>query len=115
MGNIKFRNTLALGCCLAFLPAAAVLAAPKKHAPKAALVLTVINQRDVPLTELVISDGQGAQIGGLAAPLDPGKRATVKLTRSGECEVLVTASFADEGQSENTADACKDKTLRLTD
>jgi hypothetical protein len=115
MGKNRFRNTLVLGCCLALLPTASVLAAPKKQAAKAALVLTVINQRTVPLTELIISDGQGAQIGGLTAPLEPGKRATVKLTRGSACEVLVTAGFADEGQSENTADACKDRTLRLTD
>jgi hypothetical protein len=114
MGNTTLKNSLILGCCLALVPVAG-MAAPKAKASKAPATVTVINQRDVPLTELVISDAQGAEIGAIKAPLEPGKRVAVKLTRAGECEVLVTAAFADEGQSENTTNACKDKVIRLTD
>jgi hypothetical protein len=113
MGNTTFRHALVLGCCLALVPALGI-AAPKKKAPKAPATITVINQRAVAMTEIVFSDGQGAEIGLLSTSLETGKRASVKLTKA-DCEVMVTASFADEGVSENTIDVCKDKTIRLTD
>ncbi len=112
-----FKSVLAATCVLA-LSAGFAEAAPKKAAGKKgknATELVVINERKIELSGLVVADQSGNQVGKTASPVAPGKRATVKLSKGAGCVLNVATQFADEGESEGTTDACKDKTLRLKD
>jgi hypothetical protein len=77
--------------------------------------INIDNQRPAALTALVITDGEGKNIGRISRPLAAGKKSMLKLTKTKGCEMNVQATFDDEGEINETLDLCKEKVLRFKD
>ncbi|KRE17661.1 hypothetical protein ASE63_00150 [Bosea sp. Root381] len=102
---------LATGLLPAALPAFAQSAKPPGQ-------ITIHNMRSAPLTTFEIATGgeQPRLIGKLAKPLEPGKRATVKLNKPAGCSYAILAKFGDDVESDaEDMDLCRDKVIRLTE
>ena len=95
-------------------PANAQQAKAKKKAPRTASELVINNMRQANLVEFQVSNAEGKVVGVLKAPLAPGKKTTLKLTKGSPCSLTVSVVFDDEAENAGgQIDACKDKNIRF--
>lgn len=106
------RIALLLVACAAILPAPAE--AQQRRARSASEVI-VVNARQATLTEFQLTQDDGRVVGAIKAPLPPGKRVTLKLTKGAPCLLTISALYDDEFENAGAQiDACKDKVVRFT-
>ena len=113
----QLRNLAAL---LVAALAAAVAVAPaeaqSRRLARSASEVVVINARKATLTEFQLTSDDGTVVGGIKAPLAPGKRLTLKLAKGAPCLLTVLALYDDEFENAGSQiDACKDKTVRFAE
>lgn len=111
------RRTLYLVALLAVGLAGPALAQKKKKAAaKPPKDIIVLNARTAVLTGFSLANAKGQVMAAIAKPIEPGKRAVLRLRPGATCELAVTAQFDDEAESSgDPVDVCADKTVRLTD
>lgn len=86
----------------------------QKRRAKTAAEVVVVNARQATLIEFQLTSEQGAVVGGITAPLAPGKRVTLKLAKGAPCLLTISALYDDEFENAGAQiDACKDKTVRF--
>jgi hypothetical protein len=89
---------------------------PKRKAAANTVAVTVMNSRAAGLVELQAATAGSGKMKTIAGALKPGKKVAARLPRGKDCLVNLHATFDDGQSTDATAvDACKNRTLNLTD
>lgn len=111
MKPVTFAVTALIVACIA-VPALS----QGRRAAKAPTEVTVTNARASAVTGLSLTSESGQSVGGIRAPIAPGKSVKIKLAKGATCALTVVANFEDDTASDDgQVDVCADKTIRFTD